>query len=369
MFTFKKPSSSWQWAMVVSVLLAIYLLSAEVTDINGTHKDIPTEQGNQSEIKLPSVNAEKFTSVTIPRTLTLYGRTGPDRTVIVSAEYTGQVSDVSARRGALVKRGQELVQIEQGSLPEQLDYARARVRQTQLDLESAQSLQSKKLIAENQLPQLEVAYADARSQLKRIEIQLADTRVQAPISGILNERRVERGDYIEAGKPVAELLDLDPLVVTVDVPQDSVMQFSLNDLARVRFLDGHETDARIRYISRKANDATRTFSLELEVANPGMIIPAGLSIEADLLMDEVLAIEISPALIALNERGVPGIKWVAPDSVVHFTEAQVVKTDSNSMWLTGVPEDARIITRGQGFVRAGDNVLVANDNAQLLAGD
>ena len=369
MFKMKKPNSSWQWAMLVSVLFALYLLTAEVTDINGTHKTLPSNHENNAELKLPSVNAEKFISVTIPKTLTLYGRTSPDRVVTVSAEYTGQIAGVSAPRGSMVEKGQELVKIEQGSLPDQLEYAKARLRQTRLDYDSALSLKSKNLIAENQLPQLEVAYADARSQLRRIEIQLSDTRITAPVSGILNERKVEAGDYIESGNPVAELLDLDPLVITVDVPQDSVMEFSLDDMARVRFLGGEESDARIRYISRRADEATRTFSLELAMDNPGMTIPAGLSIEADLLMDEVRAIEISPALLALNEEGVPGIKWVAPDNVVHFTRAEVVKTDSNSMWLTGVPEEARIITRGQGFVRAGDNVQVANDDARLVAGD
>ena len=369
MLKLHKPSGSWRLAMVIAGLLAVYLLTADVTDINGTHKQLPDTQTINQNKKVASVHAERFQPVSIRRTLTLYGKTQPDRVITVSAEVSARVTGVSAHRGQLVKKGDVLVQLRQGSLPAELEYARAKVRQSELDYQSAQSLQSKKLIADNQLPQLEVALAEARSQLKRIEIQLADTQVQAPVSGILNERKVELGDYIESGKPVANLLDLDPLIIQVDVPQTSIQNFSLDDQAKVRFLNGDEAQARIRFISRQGDNATRTFNMELALENPGMTLPAGLSIETDLLMEEVEAIKVSPALIALDENGAPGIKWVAPDNVVHFTPADIVKTESNSLWLTGLPRSARVITRGQGFVRAGDQVTVSSETTQLLAGD
>lgn len=367
MLTIKLPGKSWLGAITVSVVLGVYLLSADISTMSNVQKKpLPMLKASENPTPLSTVNARRFEQVTIPRTLTLYGRTTPDRIITVSAELAARITAISTSRGSLVRAGQELIQLEQGNLPAQLKSAQARVKKANLDLKSARSLQKKNLIADNQIPQLEVALAESKSELQRLQIDLANTRIVSPVEGVLNERTVELGDYIDQGKPVAEILDLNPLIVTVDVPQQIVQNLKMSDSANVRLMGEQPADATIRYISRKADDATRTFKVELALPNPDMKVPAGLSVEADLLMGRVKAIEVSPALLSLDEEGVPGIKWVAPDNQVRFTAADIVKATSNSLWLSGIPDNARIITRGQGFVKEGSQVLVANKDSVLL---
>lgn len=352
-------NGSWLIAGVIATGIGLYLVTADVVDIddNKDRAALPARETLQNR-SIPVVHASHFQQAPINRTLTLYGTTQTDRTVTVSAELAARVVAVKAERGQQVRRGQEIIRLREGSLKAQLASAKARVRQADQDYQSALSLQENRHIAENQIIQLEAALAEAIAQREQLQTQWDNTRITAPITGILNQRMVETGDFIDKAKPVAEILDLDPLVVRVDVPQTHISHFETGQSASVRFASGETSVANIRFIDREASPATRTFAVELTIANPDMAISAGLSVEADLLMEQVQALAISPAWLALNEDGEPGVKWVNPGNQVQFTAVDVVKSESDRLWITGVPTAARIITRGQGFVRAGDQVDV-----------
>ncbi|WP_257263663.1 efflux RND transporter periplasmic adaptor subunit [Endozoicomonas sp. ONNA2] len=356
-------NGSWLAASVIAIGIGAYLLTADVVNINDTDKVTPPSRDSQENTVIPVVQASHFEQTLVNRILTLYGATETDRTVTVSAELAARVTDISAARGQLMAVGDEIIRLREGSLKAQLKSAQARVRQAEQDYQSALMLQKKKHIADNQIIQLEASLAEALSQKEQLQTQWDNTVIKAPISGILNKHHVEVGDFIDKGKPVAEILDLDPLVVHVDVPQNHIHYFTSGQKAVVRFLGGATSEATIRFIDRQANASTRTFAVELTIPNNDMKIPAGLSVEADLLMEEVMALEISPAWLALSADGEPGVKWVTTANRVEFTPVDVVKSESDRLWVTGIPEQARVITRGQGFVRSGDQVDVINPAA------
>ncbi len=351
-------------------LLGIYLLTADVTSMSDTGKSSSLAQSTPvAELPLARVSARVFPVESIHRTLSLFGETQPDRIVTISAEISARVIAATGQKGQLIKSGEAIVTLKEGALPAQIATAKARVRKAELDYESALSLKSKNLIAENDLPRLEVDLSEARSALATLEIDFDNTRIRAPVTGILNDRFVEQGDYIETGKPVAEILDLDPLVVAVDVPQSHIAAVTLSDSADIRFASGETVSAKVRNIARLAESGTRTFKVELSLPNAAMETPAGLSVEAELQLEQVEAIKASPALLSLDETGNPGIKWVDEQDQVHFTAVDIVKSEASGIWLGGIPASARLITRGQGFVREGDRVMVELEQALAAKGD
>jgi multidrug efflux system membrane fusion protein len=62
--------------------------------------------------------------------------------------------------------------------------------------------------------------------------------------------------------------------------------------------------------------------------------------------------------MALDERGELGVKTVSENDTVVFTPINMVKSDNDGVWLSGLGQQADIITLGQGFVRHGDRVEV-----------
>ncbi|MCV5899956.1 multidrug efflux RND transporter periplasmic adaptor subunit VmeJ, partial [Escherichia coli] len=96
---------------------------------------------------------------------------------------------------------------------------------------------------------------------------------------------------------------------------------------------------------------------------------AGISAEVQLPLNEVLAIKITAAMLALDEEGNLGVK-ILQDEHVKFVPIQLVKAEEDGVWLSGLGEQADIIVLGQGFVRDGDTVIankvgdVATDAAE-----
>jgi multidrug efflux system membrane fusion protein len=84
---------------------------------------------------------------------------------------------------------------------------------------------------------------------------------------------------------------------------------------------------------------------------------AGMSTELALPLEKTWAMRISPAVMALDEQGNLGVKTVV-DEHVKFVPIDIVKSDSQGVWLTGMGQQADIITLGHGFVRDGDKVEV-----------
>ncbi len=113
---------------------------------------------------------------------------------------------------------------------------------------------------------------------------------------------------------------------------------------------------RIRYISPVADPSTRTFNVELEVPNPGGDLPAGVTAEMKLPGGRVLAYKVSPALLTLNDEGEIGLKVVDEYDRVEFFAVEMALSEPDGVWVTGLPETAKIITVGQGYVSPGQSV-------------
>ena len=71
-----------------------------------------------------------------------------------------------------------------------------------------------------------------------------------------------------------------------------------------------------------------------------------------------MAHKIPASVMAMNEQGRLGIKTVDSDDMVAFHEIDIVREDSDGVWVSGLPSVTTIITVGQGLVVAGERVSV-----------
>jgi multidrug efflux system membrane fusion protein len=126
--------------------------------------------------------------------------------------------------------------------------------------------------------------------------------------------------------------------------------------AQVNFANGLSRQGRIRYISPRANSSTRTFDVEIEIDNANGSLRSGISAQAQIPTKKVKAYYLSPALFSLSDSGEIGVKTVNEQDIVEFYPIELVQSDSNGTWVTGLPDSAKVIITGQGFVKAGNKV-------------
>ena len=353
-------------ASVIAAGFVLWMATGPSSESDGQADNRATSSTGMSSAKaapIAKVRAEQFNAELIARSINLYGRTAADRQTNLGAEYPGRVADVLAQRGSFVRKGDVIVKMEVNDLPQQLDRAQALYKQRQIEFNGAEQLAQKGFQGKARLAAAAAALSDAKANVYSLQLQLDKTTITAPISGILNDRHVEVGDFLAKGNPIATIADIDPLIVRADVTEEDVRKVALAQLAQVRLASGELVSGKVRYISRVANAATNTFPIEVAVANPDFSLSAGGSAEIVLPLTQEWAVKLSSATLTLDEVGVIGVKTVVDEHVV-FIPIDILKADGDGTWLTGLGKSPVVITVGQGFVRAGDKVEAVLTEAQ-----
>ena len=107
--------------------------------------------------------------------------------------------------------------------------------------------------------------------------------IHAPFNGLIDRVPVQRGSTILAGAEVATLINLDPLLAIGEVSERDLRYLKIGDKAEIRLVDGKTVKGTLRYISRDASSATRTFRIEVAIPNEDKQLPAGMTAEITLL--------------------------------------------------------------------------------------
>ena len=183
-------------------------------------------------------------------------------------------------------------------------------------------------------------------------------KIVAPFSGYLETLRVEEGDFLNTGSVCAALIDPDPMLVVADIAEKDIAQVQLGSKASAKLISGRYISGEVTFIASSADKNTRTFRVEISVDNKDRTIRDGVSAEIYIKGKEEPAHKISPAILSLNDQGKLGVRTVTSDNRVEFKEINILEDTNSGMWVSGLGEDARIITLGQEYVFQGQTVNV-----------
>jgi len=356
MTMFKKFSATLEQkpyllAVAITVLLVTWMASASTESVS-------TAESSESKERLPKVEVTKFMPSEVERSIQLYGRTEPERVLNLSAEIEGRIVKLLVDEGDVVKKGQVVATLALEDKQAQLDYAKALVKQREVEYQGAITLSKKGLQDESRLAQAKAALESAKAMETQRQVMLEKSKIIAPFSGVLNNRQVELGNFVRKGDVLFELVDLDPLLVHANITEKHIDALTENNQVNVKLVDGREVSGKVRYIASLSNSGTNTFPIEVMIDNPEQKMKAGVSTEMDIHFNPEMAIKVSPALLSLDKDGNLGIKTVQDDKV-KFIPIDMLKAEKDGIWLAGFENETDVITLGQGFVRPGDEVVVS----------
>ncbi len=348
-----RVKSSHLIAAGLALALAGWLLSGQL-DAGGERTE-PTA-APESRAELMAVQVRESMAQSIEREIVVNGKTAPVRAVQIRAETGGRVIEVGAARGADVRHGELLVRLDPRERAALVDEAEATLRRRQIEYEAARKLGEKGFQAETKIAEYKAYFEAAEAMLERAEIELDHTEIRAPFDGVLDQRPVEVGDFLDVGDTVSTVVEQDPFLIEGEVGETEVGRLQLGMPGTARLVTGEVVQGHLSYIANQADPGTRTFAVELEVANPNGRFNAGASAELRITYERLGAHRVSPALLTLNDAGALGIKAIDADDRVVFHPAYVVRAEADAVWLAGLPAELTLITVGQGFVRPGDRV-------------
>ena len=360
--------SSYLIAAFLAVALGLWLWSGQFGKAVDRPQPVTAEQSTTTPRNQPlAVQVRDLVAEPMALEIIANGKTAPNRIVQLRGETTGRVIEIAAAEGEIVKQGDLLVTLDPRDRNVAVLETKAILRQRKIELDAAKKLNEKGFQAETNVAIAEANYAIAEAALRRAELELDHTRIKAPIDGILDHRDVEIGDLIDIGEAVATIVDVDPFLVTGEVTETEVGRLERGMQGAARLANGQTVKGTLRYIGSRADEQTRTFSIELEVPNDRGQLPVGLSAELRIVAEQLLAHQLPPSTLSLNDQGDLGVKTVDDADRVVFMPVDIARAEEQTVWLTGLPKEVRVITVGQGFVRDGSlvrPVVSAADNAE-----
>jgi membrane fusion protein, multidrug efflux system len=328
------------------------IAASAATDPKGPVKDDKQRPGQTKA----SVRVKTITAETRARELKVRGKTEALRKVQVRAETAGKVAAIRADKGTFVKTGDTVCELNVDARVAMLNEARANQKQYALQYEASQKLQEKGFRSDTSVAGDLARFQAAKAQVERMEKELENTKIKAPFDGIVDDRMVNVGDYLAPGQACAMVIDQDPFLVVGQVSEKDVQVIKVGDAGWAHLTTGERVEGKVSFIAKSADQATRTFRLELEVPNTDGKLRDGVTAEIFVKSATVEAHKISPAILSLDDKGTVGLRTIDDKKRVQFIPVAIVADDKDGVWVTGLPKTVTIITVGQEFVAPGQEV-------------
>ncbi|MEO9865452.1 MAG: efflux RND transporter periplasmic adaptor subunit [Yoonia sp.] len=351
-FTSDKGASRSTWVAALLVLLIVgWMGSGFVIPSEDTDPVVAREDPKPVAVAVATSMAEIVTQF-----YQAEGQALPDRDTTMRAETSGDIAEVLVSKGQDVSAGDIIARFDPTNNDADANRASEALIQAQREFDNAQQLLDRGVATTDRVVQARAALASAQAQVTAVEQAAEALTITAAFDGRIETLNLDEGEFVSAGTEVGRLVDITPLTVAIQVPQQSLTGLSVGQPATVRFITGEEREGVLTFVGTSAASETRTFLAEIEVANEDGAIPAGVSAEVVIPTGEVTAHFLSPSIVSLDSEGALGIKTVNADNVVEFYEIEVVKAQIDGIWVTGLPESVDIITVGQGFVNETETV-------------
>ncbi|BCH29539.1 hemolysin D [Mesorhizobium sp. L-8-10] len=360
-------------ALAVTIGFATWIATGEFSSVGSAQSEAGAKPAAE-EAKAP---ARTVAVVTPPRlrharAIRISGQTEADQRAALAVRSGGIIDELPVRQGDRVKAGDLILRLADEEKAAAVDMAKAVLGQRQAEWEAAERLHKAGSTPKLQLELARSQLATAKSQLEAMVADLARNEVRAPFDGLVDRVDVERGAMIMQGTEVATIISLDPVIGVGEVSERDLQFLRKGEEAEVRLVNGETVKGTLRYISRDASAATRTFRVEVAIPNPDKAIPAGMTAEVILRSEPVDAVALPRSVVTLSAAGDLGIRAVGKDNKVAFYPIDLIDDTPKGLVLGGIPADARIIVAGQDLVTEGDivNPVVADpDTIKRLVGD
>jgi len=386
------------------VVVALSLLGVSLTACSGesnkkaTSEAVPVVVGGVQKV-------QERETVAVSGSITT-----PNSPASVCFLVSGKVVFVGPREGEYVKKGQVLARIDptdftlsvkgaaaqaasaQAALekamhsarPELLAQARISFERTEDEYRRMKMLYDAKSLAPNDFQKYKAAYEHAKQDYEQakaggqkedkelarasyneaaahLEVArkaLSDATLCAPMDGYIAKRSIEPGDTASPGRPVFEIVQIDPVEVNVGVPETDVHLVRIGQKADVTVpaLPEKSFQGTVRVINVSADPNTRTYMTRIAVANPEHLLRVGMVAEAIIRGDQMVSMVTLPGdAVVRDPQGATQVYVYYPDQKrVYAKRVEIgAAVNKNVEIKSGLSGNELIVLAGQTKLRNG----------------
>ena len=320
------------------------------------------EKVDEIELKPTAVRTVTMEPASIPDVILIPGRIEPWIEAHLASEKDAQVVRISANKGDHVEAGQILLELDKRIWKHILNKAKLDIRESEKDLKRWEGLRESGAVSVAEFDRIKTKKEMAEIALADAEVNISQCEIVSPIDGILDDRRIEVGEYARAGEPLFTVVDMDNIKLTVDVPEQDISKLKTGQdvTFTVAALSGMTFTGQISFISILASRESNSFRTEIEVANPDHTLKPGMIAESRIvraIRDDALVVPLASIIPQKGDH----IVFIAQDNhavrrLVHI--GSIVGSDA--IISTGITPGEALIVEGHRALVDGTPITIQN---------
>jgi membrane fusion protein (multidrug efflux system) len=294
--------------------------------------------------------------------------------VIVNNEVAGQVERILFESGGEVTAGEALVQLDTEVDEADLAGLKASLNLAKLQLERNQKLLRDRAVSQGDVDELSAQVAQALAQVEAKEALIRKKTIRAPFDGRLGIRRVDVGEFLDAGSQIVELEALDPVYVDYALPERRLSEIAVGQTVEVRVSAYPEQtfEGAIHAISPAVNAETRNIQVRALLPNPEKrLLPGMFAKVSTVLPAKEQVLTLPRQAITYNTYGdsvfviEPGSGEQEGQLVVQRRQVQTGDVRGQEIEvLEGLEAGERVVSAGQVKLRNAAAVEIVEDAAE-----
>jgi RND family efflux transporter MFP subunit len=277
--------------------------------------------------------------------------------IVIAAETTGPVHHIRYEEGDAVSEGDILLEIDPDTIKSSLRRDQDNVSVIERKLTRFQSLVQEGLVSKQEIEDLENSLVAARESLKRTQLQLTKSQPRSPITGHVDHLYIDRGEYVDPGKPLVRLLKVDQLKVIADIPEKDIAYLSVGQQVKITPAKIHAklvapVTGKIGFIAYAANDVTRTYRTKIMINNPGYLRP-GMIVRAEFVRQSLTDVVTVP-LYALIDKDDDKFVYVFDNGLARLVPIVIGSSiGQRIVVLEGLSVGDHVVVKGQQLLSDG----------------
>ncbi|WP_306150968.1 efflux RND transporter periplasmic adaptor subunit [Roseovarius sp. MMSF_3281] len=289
------------------------------------------------------------------------GTSRAKRSIEIVPETDGRVVELGITPGAGVDKGAVLVRLDDTIAQADLVEAEARLTEREQALSRVTQLRRTNAVAEAALEEATARLAEARAQLDRARQRLTERTILAPFAGVVGLAEIDEGARVSAGTLITRLDDLSEVEVEFALPETLFARIKIGQkvTAHSAAFPGQSFTGQIEAVDSRIDPISRAFRARAVIPNPDGILPSGMFMSLDLIIDEAEHLVV-PEEAIIFQAAQSYVFTLDGDIATRVAVKTGARRDGMVALLDGLDAGTRVVIRGLHRVRDGRQVQILN---------